>query len=245
MLNHNQNINPNIVVPSQTKAKTKSKTQTNSDEVVEDLEDDLDVEIFDKYMPSINIGLDHPSPLIQTTALSSVKFPPLIYEISLPAELIAEGLLSRPQLETIYYACQIHESPYSSTGHRRGYFLGDGTGVGKGRQLGSLIAENVIRNRLVKHLWISASANLMEDAKRDLNDIQFERFTGMSLPCTNIIDYTSTSKLPNEGILFSTYTALNRRKQQILDWLGEDFEGLIIFDESHNCLLYTSDAADE
>lgn len=235
-------MNPNV----QPKAKSNQNDKA-IEEVNEDLEDDLDVEIFDQYVPSINIGLHHPSPLIQTTALSSVKFPPLIYEISLPAELIEEGLLSRPQLENIYYACQIHESPFSSTGHRKGYLIGDGTGVGKGRQIAGIILENVIRNKLFKHLWISASANLMDDAKRDLHDIKFQQFTGFNLSCTNIIEYSSTSQLPAEGIVFSTYAALNRRKEQIIKWLGDDFEGLMIFDESHKAkgLMLDSDSVDK
>jgi hypothetical protein len=44
-----------------------------------------------------------------------------------------------------------------------------------------------------------------------------------------------------EGILFTTYATLRSaereakvsRVQQILDWLGRDFDGVIVFDESH------------
>jgi len=73
----------------------------------------------------------------------------------------------------------------------------------------------------------------MEDAKRDLCDIGFERFSGIDLPCTNIIKIKETSELPQSGIIFSTYAALIRRKNQIVEWLGKDFEGCLIFDESH------------
>jgi hypothetical protein len=38
------------------------------------------------------------------------------------------------QLETISYACQRHETLLAS-GQRAGFFLGDGVGLGKGRQV--------------------------------------------------------------------------------------------------------------
>lgn len=82
-------------------------------------------------------------------------------------------------------------------------------------------------------LKVSASGNLMEDAKRDLQDIGFEAFSDHILPCTNIIESKVKEELPPLGILFSTYTALISRKEQIIEWLGEDFEGCLIFDESH------------
>lgn len=58
-----------------------------------------------------------------------------------PLRLLAEALqlLSAPaprlQLETIAYACQRHETILPS-GQRAGFFLGDGVGLGKGRQVG-------------------------------------------------------------------------------------------------------------
>ena len=47
-------------------------------------------------------------------------------------------------------------------------------------------------------------------------------------------------RLP-EGVLFTTYATLRSearggkasRVQQIVDWLGRDFDGVIVFDESH------------
>ena len=60
-----------------------------------------------------------------------------------------------------------------------------------------------------------------------------------------------------EGVLFTTYATLRfddrgeklSRVKQIVEWLGSDFDGAIIFDEAHamqnagggkGCLLYTS-----
>ena len=53
---------------------------------------------------------------------------------------------------------------------RAGFLLGDGAGMGKGRTLAGFVAENLARGRR-KHVWISVSADLYQDAKRDLRDL--------------------------------------------------------------------------
>jgi len=132
-----QNIDPNLPLKLNNKPKNAGNTANEPDKDNEDLEDDVDTEIFAKYVPSPDIcGHSHPSSLIETTALSSVKLPRLSYQLQLPAELIDEGLLSTAQLESICYACQIHDAPFAVDKYRKGYFIGDGTGMGKGRQLG-------------------------------------------------------------------------------------------------------------
>ena len=72
------------------------------------------------------------------------------------------GALSRAQLETIHYACQRHEIRIPS-GERAGFFLGDGVGLGKGRQLAGIILHNW-RRGTKRHVWISVSADLCVDA---------------------------------------------------------------------------------
>ena len=49
---------------------------------------------------------------------------------------------------------------------RRGWFLGDGTGAGKGRQVAAIILDNWLKGRR-RALWISKSDKLIEDAERD------------------------------------------------------------------------------
>jgi len=80
-------------------------------------------------------------------------------------------------------------------------------------------------------LWVSISADLKEDAERDLRDI------GADIPVTalNKLKYGKISI--KEGVLFSTYSGLigesntggkfNTRLKQIIDWLGTNFEGLV------------------
>jgi hypothetical protein len=57
--------------------------------------------------------------------------------------------------------------PLSLFPHSPGFFLGDGAGVGKGRQLAAIIFENWIQGKR-KHVWFSASSDLRLDAERDL-----------------------------------------------------------------------------
>lgn len=52
----------------------------------------------------------------------------------------------------------------------QGFFLGDGAGVGKGRQISAIILDNYARGR-GKHVWLSTSTDLYQDAVRDLKDL--------------------------------------------------------------------------
>ena len=114
--------------------------------------------------------------------------------------------------------------------------LGDGTGAGKGRQSAGIILDNWLQGRR-KAVWISKSDKLIEDAQRDWSALGMERLL-----------VTPLSRFPQgkpislcEGVLFATYATLRSdergekvsRVRQIVDWLGADFDGVIIFDESH------------
>src|SRR3546814_5719606 len=50
--------------------------------------------------------------------------------------------------------------------YRQGFFLGDGTGAGKGRQLAGITMDQWLRGKR-RHLWLSDSSALIEDARRD------------------------------------------------------------------------------
>ena len=55
-------------------------------------------------------------------------------------------------------------------GARAGFFLGDGAGVGKGRQIAAMIKEEHARGG-TRTLWLSVSNDLRFDAERDLADV--------------------------------------------------------------------------
>ena len=55
----------------------------------------------------------------------------ITFNPSIPPDAMSSGVLSRLQLEAVVYALQQHEKRLPS-GYRAGFFIGDGTGVGKG-----------------------------------------------------------------------------------------------------------------
>ena len=137
-----------------------------------------------------------------------------------------------------------HEPLSEPVRFRRGWMLGDGTGCGKGRQVAAVILDNRLRGRR-RALWLSASANLLEDARRDWTAIGGREDD--VIPLGNLRQGAS---IPHEsGILFCTYAALRAparqgkasRLEQIVGWLAggteeeqrHAFDGVIVFDESH------------
>ena len=125
---------------------------------------------------------------------------------------------------------------------RRGWFLGDGTGAGKGRQVAAIILDNWLRPAQRKPgrrkaVWISKSDKLIEDAERDWTAIGGYRSD--IVPLSRFRQGAAIAL--DEGILFTTYATLRTqakgdkasRVQQIIDWLGREFDGVVVFDEAH------------
>jgi hypothetical protein len=168
-----------------------------------------------------------------------------------------QGLLSDAQLESVIYAGEAHADHLAGTWgvdatwdkveaalddcdntvrFRKGWFLGDGTGAGKGRQVAGILLDNWLKGRR-RAVWISKSDKLLEDAQRDWKALGQEPL--LVTPLARFRQGTSIRL--EQGILFTTYATLrsdareNRvsRVQQIVDWLGTDFDGVIVFDESH------------
>lgn len=66
---------------------------------------------------------------------------------------------------------QRHQQFLPDGATRMGFFLGDGAGVGKGRQISGIILDNFARGRK-KNVWFSTSTDLAKDAERDLRDLE-------------------------------------------------------------------------
>uniref|UniRef100_A0A7M4FDX8 Protein strawberry notch homolog 2 n=1 Tax=Crocodylus porosus TaxID=8502 RepID=A0A7M4FDX8_CROPO len=216
-----------------------SQTQAEEDDEGEEEEaEELGhTETYADYIPSKSkLGKHHPDRVVETSTLSSVPPPDITYALSLPSSVAEDGSLSALQLEAIVYACQQHEVLLPN-GQRAGFLIGDGAGVGKGRTVAGIIFENYLKGRK-KSLWFSVSNDLKYDAERDLKDINAPNIPVHAL---NKIKYGDTAT--SEGVLFATYPALigesqaggqhRTRLKQIMDWCGENFDGVIVFDECH------------
>ncbi|GBF59148.1 hypothetical protein PbB2_02840 [Candidatus Phycosocius bacilliformis] len=201
-------------------------------------------------------SVEHPSALVQSAAMASLPAPIATYVPELPKTVTDKKLLSDPQLETLIYAGQAHseylpgryiinedkptEIEFSATDQgvlvRRGYFLGDGTGVGKGRQAAAIILDNLCKGR-TKAIWISKNSELLEDARRD-----WTALGGVPEDVQPLSTWSANDQIPlQRGILFATYGSLRQaeregrrsRLRQITEWFGKENDGVILFDESH------------
>uniref|UniRef100_A0AAR2KAH3 Protein strawberry notch homolog 1 n=1 Tax=Pygocentrus nattereri TaxID=42514 RepID=A0AAR2KAH3_PYGNA len=195
-------------------------------------------ETYAEYMPiKLKIGERHPDPVVETSSLSSVTPPNVWYRLSIPEETIDRGWLSALQLEAITYACQQHET-FLPNADRAAYLIGDGAGVGKGRTIAGIIYENYLLGRK-RSLWFSVSNDLKYDAERDLRDIGAKNIQVHSLNKISSKHNGSVKK----GVIFATYSSLigesqsggkyKTRFKQLLHWCGDDFDGVIVFDECH------------
>ncbi len=189
--------------------------------------------------------------------MASVRPPKPTYRPVLPASILTGGAFSDAQLETVIYAGEAHgamlpgawilgDSPHEihlaredtqcAVTFRRGFFLGDGTGIGKGRQVAGVIADNMAQGR-TRAVWLSKNDSLLEDARRD--------WAAIGGSPTDIVSQSAWKQADairmDRGLLFTTYATLRQpargerrsRLDQIVAWLGADFDGVIVFDEAH------------
>lgn len=192
--------------------------------------------VYSAYIPKkarIVGSVQHPAKLVESAAMAAVEPPDVTYTPNIPQDIITSGKLSDAQLENIIYAGQSHEQMLPN-GTRRGYFIGDGTGVGKGRQISGIILDNFRQGRQ-KAVWISRSSNLFQDAIRDWTDLGGGKDDILSFNKVKL-----GQEIPADSkILFSSYDTLKQEKKEgsrldmIQKWLGKDFDGVIVFDEAH------------
>ena len=221
--------------------KKKKEIEAELDQEDDDATDEVQ---FTDYAPQKlrGVGLRHPDPVVENASLSAVEPPALPADAlaDLDPAAVAQGKLSALQLESVAYA-NVRFGTRLATGERRGFFIGDGAGMGKGRQLAGIIAQHWARG-IKRHIWVSVSNDLRFDAERDLRDIGSASIQVVGL---NKVDYDAKS-LPREGVVFTTYASLiasrkasAKRKaasrfNQLMTWCGgAAYQGCLLFDESH------------
>lgn len=211
-----------------------------------------------KNIHLFDIAKPHTSKLVETTNMKNVKLPPLKYEPDLPEDIIKSGNITASQLEAIAYAGQAFSKKLPS-GLTQGFILGDGTGSGKGRTIAGIITDQLNHGHgNGKAIWFSVKSDLVGDARRDWQGIGNNTKDIFELGNFAVNDAIPQSK---KGVLFSSYstfitkrtvskknedatetqTAKNpaeetvdeSRIQQVVEWLGKDFDGVIAFDECH------------
>ena len=199
----------------------------------------------------------HPSPLVESGPMASVAPPAPTYRPVLPVATADGAKVSDAQLETVIYAGEAHsqllpgawilgEAPHQvvlvgddhpgAVRFRKGFFLGDGTGCGKGREIAGVVADNLAQGR-ARAIWLSKNDALLEDARRD--------WTAIGGGASDITPQSAWKQADairmDKGILYTTYATLRQpargdrpsRLDQIVTWLGADFDGVIVFDEAH------------
>jgi hypothetical protein len=210
--------------------------------------------VYLPYRPSRiafgNAG-EHPTALVESVAMGSIPAPRPRHVPRLPERTVSERLLSSSQLETVIYAgdawaqmlpgCFLPakegvglEVSDDGRPYRKGFYLGDGIGAGKGRQIAACILDNWLAGRR-RHIWVTKNEPLLEDARRD-----WTALGGLAADIQPLTAWKIDEPVRlDQGVIFVTYPTLrsarseNSRLQQLLDWAGEAFDGVIAFDEAH------------
>eukprot|EP00899_Mesostigma_viride_P000110 jgi/Mesvir1/1009/Mv17543-RA.1 len=212
-----------------------------------------EVELYASYMPKKVPGPAHASPVVETATLQQVEVPDPTFDHKIQ-DVVDAGRISALQLETVVYANmrfnrRIASSEPGQPAFRAGFFLGDGAGVGKGRQVAALILDH-LRKGGRRVMWVSVSTDLQWDAGRDITDVCRDHAPAIFPPSPNAtIPQGSLERTVGDAVLFCTYSLLvhgskgakrgspfipGQRLVHILHWLKKDPLGpLIVLDECH------------
>jgi len=83
--------------------------------------------------------------------------------------------------------------------------------------IASIIVDNYLKNRK-KSVWVSCSLDLFRVAEEDFKDIHSD---------VPIMAFTPKCHVFQDGVLFCTYAMLSKHFQQIINFLGTNFDGVV------------------
>jgi hypothetical protein len=174
---------------------------------------------------------------------------------------LADGVLSDAQLESVIYAGEAHsghlagawtvdetwdlvsaaaEENDAATRFRRGWFLGDGTGAGKGRQVAGIILDNWLQRPPPFGLDLE-SDKLLEDAQRDWSALGMERLLVTPLSRFRRARRSRWRKAsfsrPMPRCAPTSAARRFRASGRSSNGWAPTFDGVIIFDEATPCRM--------
>lgn len=214
-----------------------------------------DTDAYVKYQPTLK-GPQHPGDIVETKTMATVPLPIMTYRPALPQAVIDNGTISNVQLEGIAMVGQQNDILLPG-GYRASALIGDGTGVGKGREAAGILWDNWRQGRR-RLVWVSEKNDLMQDAARDFSGLgagsdilanvtQAANGRWIFNPNSRmktLASWNGRDEIKHEGVIFVTYALLRSenkkggtRAEQLRKWLDGDDKGdgaYILFDEAHN-----------
>lgn len=224
-------------VPAKAEPSNTARTMSGDDDGDGSEVESTSLTIFSDYTPVNLGGGEHPAALVETTGMASVH---LLRPLQRPFDEPPPGL-SNVQLEAVALATAAHDDEEARNvfGTRRGFFLADGTGCGKGRTIAGTILLSLKRGRL-RNVWVSGASDLLHDARRDFDGLEVQ---GSSFPIQAQHAWKELAQIDMDaGTLFTTYSLLCRpsRLEQLQVWCGGAFDGVIALDEVHKAKSATA-----
>lgn len=176
--------------------------------LVEAVEEESEEGVFRGYQPFLRYqhGKTHPAPLVESEAMRMVQPPvPKDIIVRLPESAVKAGRISAAQIERVAYAVFTSNQWVSDETGWKSFLIGDGTGFGKGTTLAA-IAMHFRAAGFKRILWVSKSQDLISDARRDWS------WVGGHAEEVFSQEGQKKEEITAEGIMFTTYTLMARRK---------------------------------
>lgn len=169
----------------------------------------------------------HPTAVCESRNMALTMLPDPHAQASALAHRLGErAVLSDMQMETVVYILAALERAPSHA-----FFLGDATGVGKGRVIAAVVAELRRLRPETKVLWVSGSSTLSDAALVELQACEVLPRDTRSL--SSRADQKRRGSGVCEWLGFTSYGSLQRQLPEWEAWLNGG-SNLLVLDEAHH-----------